>query len=119
MSELATQRAVTRAFIKTRPIAVVITPHEMTRTASGGTSRTPLQPLAQQIVRLVEVDTTGAPTVTESGVARHIDWMVLGEYSALLPVHGTFTHDNDEWRIVHVYPNNDYEVRVGVIQHGG
>lgn len=121
--ELSTQRLLTKAFIDTMPIELVLTPRTKVKTATGGTDFVEETPRAAQVMRLIEYTSEigQAPEASFGNVARqrYSQYELLGEWDAQLEVYDIFEFDNDKWNVVELLYNNQWEKRARVERFGG
>jgi hypothetical protein len=121
MLELDVQRSLTKAFINTMPVQVVLQPRVRTRTASGGWVWTPGPPRPVQTMRLVEPSTVNnvapRPVQAQDGQERKIDFFLLGEWDATIGLYDTFTYQGYTWEVIELAHDNGYEQRAAVARH--
>jgi len=121
MSELTIQRQLTKAFIDTMPVTLVLTPRTKVPTDIGGFTWQEEEPRLPQVLRFVELDTSrpNDPIRTQDGIERRADFMLIGEWDAIIEVNDIFTYDGDSFTVIEMYYDNGWEVRAKVARHGG
>lgn len=121
--ELSTQRLLTKAFIDTMPIELILTPREKIKTATGGSNFVEGAPRAVQIMRLIEYTTEmgQAPEASfgNSARQRYSQYELLAEWNAELEIYDIFEFDNDKWNVIELLYNNQWEKRARVERFGG
>lgn len=121
--ELSIERDLTKAFIDTMPIELILTPRTRTKTSSGGFLFVNGSPRAPQIMRLVEYNSEigQGPEASfgNSARQRYSQYQLLAEWDALLEVDDIFSYDNDDWNVVEMLYNNQWEKRARVERFGG
>ena len=117
--ELDTQRAITVAYIATQPAVVTLIPRAKVNTANG-VSFTAGTPRAPQTVRMNEPGDSGrrTPIGTNDGIQRDVDYVLLGEYDAVVANNDVLVYRGQEYVVIQVMTPNDYEVRAMVVRHG-
>jgi len=120
VAELTAQRNITLGFIMSAPVELVLTPHAKTATSAGGWTHTAATDRALQTFRIIDASALGLPSPTKSldGVERKYDYMLLGEYDAVVGVGDTFTYDGRAHEVIELMFNLEYEVRAKVVRHG-
>jgi hypothetical protein len=112
-------REQTEWFIAARPIDLIVTPVNRTRTSSGGTAKIDLPARPVQRMRLITMSDAQKPKITDDGIEREIDLTLLGAWDAQLDV-GDWWRDGEglHYEIVEMVPPNGYEVRALVVKSG-
>ena len=121
MLELDVQKNLTTAFIATQPVDIVLIPHATVNTPSGGTRQVEGAPRDAQRMRLIEPGDSLArdPVRAADGFNRIFpDYMLLGEWDAVMDTDDTFTYDGDEFTIIQLMHFNGYERRGLVMRRG-
>lgn len=116
--ELDTQRRLTKAFINTMPVSLVLTPRTKQSTPAGGFKWQDGAAREAQTLRLIEPSSDPTPTVTLDGVVRVVNYELLGEYNALMDRYDTFSYAGKEWEIVEMFIDNGWEKRAMVSGRG-
>lgn len=117
-TETTVQRLNTTAFIAARPTSIVLTPYTRTRTNTGGYTTSAGTPRAAQTMRIITMSEDVKPVRTVDGVERKIDFMLLGEWNAVVARDDRFTYEGDTYIVVDLLPTLDYETRALVVRHG-
>ena len=119
--ELDAQRKITHAFIMSKPLELIITPRTRTVTDAGGWTYVATADRDAQNFLLIETmrQELATPTSSLDGVERKYDFMLLGEYDAIIAVGDTFTYDGDTHEVIETLFDLQYEVRAKVTRHGG
>lgn len=121
--ELRAQRKLTTAFIKTQPVVLTLHPRERVKQPAGGFTWTtdPEGPRDPQTMRLNE-PTLGVgntrPTITQDGIERVVEFILLGAWDAEIGVYDVFDHGGGRWEVVQLVHDNGYERRAIVARHG-
>lgn len=118
--ELEVNKRMTRAFIAVRPVTITLTPRTDVADGAGGAVKTNGTARAPQTFSLIEPGGSGykEPAMTDAGAQYTIDFMLLGEFDAVIAVDDVFTHDGREFKVLSVMPFNGYERRALVVRHG-
>lgn len=121
--ELAAQVAVTEGFIGTRPVTLVLTPHEKISDGTGGKKLSALPPRPPQIMRFIEAGRTGSTAgaetrPTETGEQWAQQATLLGMPDAAIAEEDTFPWDGATWKVLEVLFPNGYETRATVARYG-
>lgn len=118
--ELHAQRLQTHAFIGSKPATITLTPRTRTVTATGGFTYVATADRDPQDFTLIENTSYGLPNPTASldGVERKYDFMLLGDYDAIVAVGDTFSHDGATHEVIETMYDLQYEVRAKVVRHG-
>lgn len=120
--ELTVQRKLTKAFIDTKPIELVLRPRVRAETPSGGFRWEDGQPRPAQTLRIVEpsthVNLAPEPRRTNDGEQRKIEFLLLGEWDAVIGQDDTFTYQGREWQVVELAYDNGWEQRASVARYG-
>jgi hypothetical protein len=109
--DLATNRALTAAFISFDPIDIVLVPRVRAKTQSGGWQFVNQPPRASQRFKLIRMSATQRPVVTVDGVDRVIDYTLLGKYDALMDRYDIWTDGPYTYEIVEIVPENGYQTK--------
>lgn len=117
-AELAIQQKLTKAFIDTQPVDLVLIPRQKIKQPSGGVKWDELEPRDPQTLRLVEP--SGAPITvrTADGIERVVDFLLIGEIDAEIGLYDVFDHGGLRWEIGSLYHRNGWEIRAEVARHG-
>lgn len=120
--ELDVQRSLTKSFIDTAPLELVLKPRNRVRTSTGGWMWQDAVPRAAQVMRLcftaAGISEVPVSVAGEDGAARKSEMMLLGEWDSELDVNDTFEVDGHTWIIDQVYVSNGWERRAAVVRHG-
>lgn len=101
----------TKRFIAADPTDIVLIP-KAGAWVNGTKSLSPSAPRASQRFKLIWSDESGIVRETPNGV-RRFDFVLLGEYNAVVEIDDTFDFADSKYRITYIYPFNDYEVKAG------
>jgi hypothetical protein len=119
--ELLVNRAGTKAFIDADPVTVTLTPRIASRAPTGGVTQTDGAPRAPQVFKLIMQSPAGSSIEqrTEDGTERQVDFVLLGEWNAVIAV-GDWWEDGlgNRWEVRALIPTNNYESRAVVEAHG-
>lgn len=125
-SEIAVNRALTKAFIDSAPVQIELVPHAEVRKPSGGMAMQAGTPRDMQTFRLIPMSHTERPVRSSSaavaaddGVQRRYDYTLLGEWNADMA-------ENDQWEtpdgqllvIDSVVSDNGYERKAMITSYG-
>lgn len=94
---LAWQRRMTVALINDDPTTAALIPQARTQTATGGFTDTPLPARPEQTFKLSLMGYDVRPEITVAGVARLMDYHLIGRYDMEIAV-GDFWIDNQGTR---------------------
>lgn len=119
-AELTMQRALTDAYIMTRPFVVSMVPYTKVETPAGGKKLVAQAPRPPQTIRLVE---SGSPNVTmrnDNGEERRTTFEIIGSWNAVFAQGDTFTLPGQQgtWYVHDLYSFNGYEQRAEVVRRG-
>jgi hypothetical protein len=114
LAELGIQRKLTHAFILTQPVELALVPRQRVKKPAGGWAYEEQAPRAPQTMRLVEPSGWPRPTVTQDGIERVVDFMLLGDWDAEIGLYDRFTHDGAEWEVIDLMHFNGWERRASV-----
>jgi hypothetical protein len=117
--EIAIHRKNTKRFIDADSTKITLVPNseqfvDGTKKFIQGTPR------PEQTLKIIWQGDTGMVRQidnAQSGV-RRFDFILLGEYDAVIEVGDFWRVGTQEYRIEYVYPYNDYEVKAGGVSHG-
>jgi hypothetical protein len=117
--ELAVNRDLTEWFIAANPIWLRVTPVKKQKTGAGGTALVNLPERPPQRMRLISMNASQKPKITDDGIEREIDLTLLGPWDCQLDV-GDWWVDGEglRYEIVEMVPFNGYEVRALVVKSG-
>jgi len=126
MKEIDRQRRVTREFIMASPSYIALTPHQETRTPSGGVLMTVQVARPVQALRKIPMshterpnDSTSGISGTGGGVQRKYDMTLLGEWDSTIQAGDTWVEDDGQQYIVDaLVPYNGYQVKALVMSYG-
>lgn len=120
MTVLDIQKRLTKAFIDTAPVSLTLTPRNLVSDGEGGKRQVPGTPRTAQTFMLSEPSDSGArlPVATSDGEQLTIDFMLLGEFDAVIAEGDVFVYNGYEYKIETIMPFNGYERRALVIRHG-
>lgn len=125
--ELKVQRMLTKSFIDSAPVNVVLVPHQRVTKPSGGVAMTAQTPRPSQVFRLIPMSHTEHPArssstaaTSDEGKQRRYDYTLLGEWNSEMNI-------NDQWEtpdgqilvIENMVSFNNYEKKGLVISYGG
>lgn len=118
--ELSVQRALTDAYIATRPYVIEMVPQVEVETPAGGKKIVATAARPPQTVRLIE---SGSPNVTmrnDNGEERRTTFEIIGSWNAVFAQGDTFTIPGQQgtWYVHDLYSFNGYEQRAEVIRRG-
>lgn len=118
--ELALQRKLTSAFIDTQPVMITLIPRTKQQQPGGGFKWVEADPanLLPQRLRLIEPSTKFDVITTEDGRQRYIEFILLGEWDAVINQNDVFRHAGKRWEVVQLYFHNGWEHRAKVAQYG-
>lgn len=119
MSELETQRRLTRAFIDQRG-AVEIAPIPRVRQSNGAGGWRLVDGLPRATIRatLIPATATQGPTPTAEGEADAIDFILVAEFGAVVAEDDYWMANGYKYVVNFVAPPNGYEVKAEVTRHG-
>lgn len=120
MNLLSINRAATTAFINVAPVTLTLVPRVSVSDGTGGRRKTSGTPRAPQVFTLSEPSDSGfrAPFVTPEGTQLDVDFLLIGEWDAVVDKDDVFTHEGREYKVESVMPDNYYEKRAMVVRHG-
>jgi hypothetical protein len=116
--ELPIHRLSTKAFIDADPTVITLTPRQEQMVA--GTKVFAPQPNRDpQTFKVIWTYDNGIyrQIGTPGGVHR-FDFILLGEYDAVMAIGDFWKVGSQEFRIEYIFPSNGYEVKGGGISHG-
>lgn len=118
--ELELQRRITTAFIATQPVSLVLIPRTKVQQPGGGFKWVEADPstIEPQTLRLIEPSTKFDIITTEDGRQRYIEFILLGEWDAVINRDDIFFHQGKYWEVVQLYFHNGWEHRAKVAQYG-
>lgn len=116
--ELNLHRIGTKRFIDSDPTEIVLTP----RTAQivAGTKKfVDGVPRAMQRFKIVWAGDNGIVRIPgQEGGVRRFDFIIVGEYDAVVAIHDFWKVENQEFTVEYVFPSLGYEVKAGGVSHG-
>lgn len=115
--EISLHRKGTERFINADPTEIVLIPSTETwvggtKTFSSGTPRT------AQNFKVIWPGSQDGITVTSNGTTRRFDFILVGEYDALVSIGDHWTVDTQHFQVEWIAPSNGYEVKAGGSSHG-
>lgn len=118
--DLEEQRRLTTTFIEFDPVTITLIPREQISDGQGGKKKVNGTPRTPQIFTLIEPGNSGQfePYYAESGEQYTVQFLLLGEYDAIIAVDDVFKLDGKDYKIVALMPDNKYEKRAVVLKHG-
>lgn len=114
--ELRVQIAITAAYINTRPVEVVLTPHSLAGDGTGGKKRAPGPPRPAQRVRFIEDGDSTRRTEIGSQYVQVATLLCLPAMA--IAVEDEFTWDGSKWRVDKLEFPNEWSVRATVLRYG-
>lgn len=76
-------------------------------------------PRAEQTFKIIWMGETGViREVNDSGGVKRFDFVLVGEYDAIVEIGDHWFVDGQIFVIEYIYPFNDYEVKAGGVTHG-
>lgn len=121
--ELSVERLLTKAFIDTMPVELVLTPRTRVKTATGGVEFIEGTPREPQIMRFIEYNSEigQAPEASfgNSARQRYSQYELLAEWNANLEVYDIFEFGDDKWNVIEFLYDNGWEKRARVERFGG
>lgn len=117
-AELAIQREMTRAFINTDPVDVVLTRRERISNDSGGYVLAFPSPLPSQRVKFIPQQDVALRGDTSDGTLAEQRYVLLGVYDADFKQDDEFTLNGRRYRIGNVKEPNGYERKAEVTHLG-
>lgn len=118
-TELATQRALTAAFIEANYETIVLTPRTQGKTTTGGFQYNNQPPRAPQKFHIIERVSNAMPrTRVIGGDQREEDFTLLGYWDAQVAVHDIFDLNGAQWEVLALMSDNGYERRATVMRYG-
>lgn len=124
MSEQTVQRFLTKQFIDSNPIIIQLIPVLLEKNSRGAVVKTPQAPRVAQTFRLIPLESPSPatpPVLTDDGIHRNHDAVLLGEYNCLMAVGDIWTGvDGYNYEIVEIAPDTplNYERRGLVLKRG-
>lgn len=119
LNELDVQIGITKAFINTRPVTLVLIPHAAASDGTGGKRLDPFPDRPPQVCRFVESGSNRADIRrTETGEQWTQDAVLLMMPDAMVAINDTFEWDGSTWKVDELQFPNEYEVRAVVLRHG-
>lgn len=118
-TELAIARLNTETFINLNPTSIILTP-QITTFVAGTRKRMPGPLRAPQNFHVIW-GTVGAGfvPVIAGGETRRFDFILVGNYDAVVAIGDYWNVGNQQNEIGYIYPSNGYEVKCGGYSHGG
>lgn len=114
--ELAAQIAITRAYVNTRPVSLVLTPYTFDGDGSGGRKKIASSPRPAQVARFLEG--TSSDASTELGSQYTQSATLMAEPTFEIAVNDEFFWDGSTWRVDAIEFPNGYEIRATVLRYG-
>jgi hypothetical protein len=114
--ELRVQIAMTAAFINTRPVDVILTPHAFVDDGSGGKKKTASPSRPPQRIRFIEDGIT--TRFTEIGKQYVQAANILALPGTAIAVDDEFTWEGGLWRVDAIQFPNEWSVRATVLRYG-
>lgn len=117
--EMDLQRRITAEFISTQPVMVTLTPRLKVKTATGGYAWAKQEDRPVQRMRLVESSGVPAELRSSDGQMRQLEFMLLGEWDAVIGQYDIFEFEPGQWwEVADLYHFNGWERRASVIRYG-
>lgn len=119
--ELMMHRREIAAFIKADPVSVTLTPHQRTKTPSGGWKSEALPPRQPQDVRLVPFKRrlTDVTSNNTAGEVTIVPYELIGNSDVEVARGDTFTWGDEQFKVEWVDIRRDVRVAAGVDYLGG
>lgn len=120
-TELESQRNLTSAFIARNPTTITLTPYLREANGSGGwrkVAQAPRAPITVTLIPQIQWKGTSEPVRTAEGEVDRFDYVLVAEWNAVVAEDDTFKIGTTDYRVAHLVPSNDYEVKAGVIRYG-
>lgn len=120
-AETLANRALTDAFIATRPITVTLTPYAPVRSATGALILTAQTSRAPQVMRIVELGRSSANSLvqpTGDGEQLESTFQLLGVWNSIMDTHDRFVLDGRQCVINAILMDNPWERRAEVTRYG-
>lgn len=111
VQNLPLHRRLTQSFIAANPVTLVLTPRTKEKKPAGGWAWVDGTPRDPQVLTLIEQTVNPRPQVTADGVDREVEFVLLGEWDALMDTGDVFTHQGRDWEVVEMFYDNGYEKR--------
>lgn len=117
--ELTIQRKLTKSFIDTQPVSIVLTPRSLEKQSTGGKKWVEDTPRSPQTLRLIEPSSSGPdPVRTADGIEREVEFILLGEHDAIIGQNDIFEYGGLSWEVVQLMHFNGWERRATVCRFG-
>ena len=117
-TELAIQKELTKAFIKTQPVDITLVPRTKEKMPAGGYRWVEEAPRLAQTMRLIEPPNPMDPIQAADGIERAVEFILLARFDAALGVYDVFDHVGSRWEVGQLFFDNGWERRAKVIRHG-
>jgi hypothetical protein len=117
--EISVHRKNTKRFIDADSTKIALIPRSE-QYVDGTKKFLALPPRAVQTLKVIWMGDDGVVRQIDQtpGGVRRFDFVLLGEYDAIIQIGDCWYEGNQEFRIEYVYPYNDYEVKAGGVTHG-
>lgn len=120
--ELQANKEMTHWFIQSDPTVVSLVPRERVKQPSGGFKWAEMPPRAPQSVKMIpQGGSLGGIVTAEDGVNRRYDFVMLGEWNAIIKLNDIFRDPIQAdvfWEVTGMEPFNGYEVKARVSAYG-
>jgi hypothetical protein len=119
-TEIRVNRRLTRAMIRTNPVAVTLIPHERQENDAGGWKYIQKVERDPQIVKLIESLLIGQtePQTTIDGIQREVTYELLGMPELIIALFDRFFLDSVEYEVTQILPENGWERKALVVTRG-
>lgn len=118
---LAELRRQTHWFIENDPTPISLVPVAKQAAPGGGWNVSPLAPRSTQRFKLIPQSTADGVVQTADGTSRRFDYILLGEWNAIVAIGDMFTepeHSGQKWVVQGLLPYNGYEIKAGIVSYG-
>ena len=117
---LEENKLATKLFIDIAPVTLTLTPRALVDDGEGGKRKVAQTPRAPQVFTLIEPSNSGqtAMVTTDDGSQDTLEFLLLGEFDAIIGKDDVFTFEGREYKVEIIMPFNGYERRAGVLRHG-
>lgn len=116
-TELAIHRANTKIYIDSDPVEIVLRTR-VEEWVAGTKKFEEGSPRAGQRFKIIWSGSTGF-TYTIEGLTRRFDFILVGEYDAVVEITDFWRVNSQDNEIQYIFPSNGYEVKCGGVSHGG
>lgn len=121
-TELQVNKELTHCFIMSDPTVVSLVPRGEVKTDSGGTKMRDHQPREPQQFKMIhQGGSLGGKVTAEDGVNRRFDFVLVGEWDAIVEINDYWKNPDDPqeyWQVTGIEPYNGYEVKAEVKAYG-